>query len=259
MGSFRNESPVKAGARGLGTFLILFSTFIPVSLFVTLEFVRLVQGIFISADPRMKTGEQHAVARSTNLNETLGTIQHVLSDKTGTLTESIMRYAACSAGGHIYDVLKKNNVMQRAIAKDITEVKKLVWSMALCHSVVPEPKSEPVLEKPRRGSKEAGGYTRLRRHRQNKDDDVIEDDVLLPGNAEPLEKAAPQELPDYQGQSPDEVALVTVARDYGAALLRRTLNTIVIATSACEAIMVAWKGGLSAILGRATNKSEPYD
>ncbi len=66
MGGLAQESALKAGLRGLGTFLILFGTFIPVSLFVTLEFVRLIQGIFISADPRMITGEQSAVARSTN-------------------------------------------------------------------------------------------------------------------------------------------------------------------------------------------------
>lgn len=230
---YRTESGLQVGSRGLGTFLILFSTFIPVSLFVTLEFVRLVQGIFISADPRMKTGEQNAVARSTNLNETLGTIQHVLSDKTGTLTENIMRYAACSAGGHIYDVLKKKNAMRRAIAKDITEVKTLVWSMALCHSVVPEPKSEPATKTNAGAAKESGAFRRRRRNTK-RDSKADEEEAILspapiPESSQPAENATQlEDLPDYQGQSPDEVALVTVARDYGVSLLRRTLNTMII-------------------------------
>lgn len=231
LSSVKDESGIKKGFRGLGTFLILFSTFIPVSLFVTLEFVRLVQGIFITADPRMKTGNQAAVARSTNLNETLGTIEHVLTDKTGTLTENVMRYAACSAGGHIYDVLKKKSAMHRAVAKNISEVKTLVWAMSLCHSVVPEPKSEPVKKSDSAALKETGTYTLLRRRRNTKRDsngnENVDGALPDPGNADEARKSAETpEHPDYQGQSPDEVALVTVARDYGSALLRRTLNTM---------------------------------
>lgn len=220
MSILSQELGLSAGFRGLGTFLILFSTFIPVSLFVTLEFVRLVQGVFISADPRLQTGDQPAVARSTNLNETLGTIQHILTDKTGTLTENIMRYVACSAGGQIYDIMQRKSAMRRAIAKDVKEVKRLVWAMALCHSVVPEPKSEatesgdsdtPTKDIPRRGL-----FQRRSAGSGSDDPDSSTSSKKTRGD---------NEHPDYQGQSPDEVALVTVARDYGVALLRRTMNT----------------------------------
>ncbi len=229
----RAEPGWRRGLRSLGTFLILFSTFIPVSLFVTLEFVRLVQGIFIAADPRMKTGDQAAVARSTNLNETLGTIQHVLSDKTGTLTENIMRYVACSAGGHIYDTTKKRSAMTKAVAKDVKEVKRLVWAMALCHSVIPEPKTEPSVALDTTTAKEAGKRQRLRLRRNQKPEnhsreaagssDPDHDIGIDPSPAVGTEKEI---LPDYQGQSPDEVALVSVARDYGVALLRRSMKDL---------------------------------
>lgn len=46
-------------------------------------------------------------------------------------------------------------------------------------------------------------------------------------------------LPEYQGQSPDEVALVTSARKYGVALLERTLDTMVIDNFGVEERYVA--------------------
>ena len=43
-----------------------------------------------------------AMARTSNLNEELGMVKYVLSDKTGTLTCNIMEFQCCSIGGTIY-------------------------------------------------------------------------------------------------------------------------------------------------------------
>ena len=43
-----------------------------------------------------------ALARTSNLNEELGSIQTVLSDKTGTLTRNVMEFFKCSIGGVVY-------------------------------------------------------------------------------------------------------------------------------------------------------------
>lgn len=45
-----------------------------------------------------------AMARTSNLNEELGMIKYVLSDKTGTLTCNIMEFKRCSIGGTIYSM-----------------------------------------------------------------------------------------------------------------------------------------------------------
>lgn len=201
MGDYRNKSAWSVLARGLGTFLVLFSTYIPVSLFVTLEFVRVLQALFMGVDAKMTTKGKPVAAKATNLNEVLGQIQFVLSDKTGTLTENVMRYIACSAGGKVYDISKKRNAMTKAVSQDVRHVKDLVLAMALCHGVVPEPKEN--------------------------EDEVV--GALADGGSQvPVGQDAEEDLPEYQGQSPDEVALVTSAREYGVSLIERTLDTMVI-------------------------------
>lgn len=219
MGEFRYRSRNSTIARGLATFLILFSTFIPVSLFVTLEFIRVLQALFMTADFRMKTGKQAVAARATNLNEMLGEVEHVLSDKTGTLTENIMRYIACSADGIIYNILKKKRVMERAVEDGVEPIKHLILAMALCHTVVPEPKSDGAPEDP----DDTGKSRKKKRNKSGNSGDTKGEQVSSVSVPDMPEE---ESLPEYQGESPDEVALVTSAREYGVTLLKRTFDSM---------------------------------
>eukprot|EP00759_Apiculatamorpha_spiralis_P019356 PhF_6_TR25448/c0_g1_i1/m.35186/K14802/DRS2, ATP8A; phospholipid-transporting ATPase len=78
----------------LFTFIILFNNLIPISLYVSLELIRFLQGRLLEEDLGMyyEAKEKRMVARSTNINEELGQITHIFSDKTGTLTRNVMKF-----------------------------------------------------------------------------------------------------------------------------------------------------------------------
>lgn len=87
------------------TFVILYNNLVPISLQVSLEVVRTFQAHFINSDLEMydKKTDTYAMARTSNLNEELGQVKYILSDKTGTLTKNIMKFKKCSVNGQMYD------------------------------------------------------------------------------------------------------------------------------------------------------------
>lgn len=88
------------------TFLILFNNFIPISLYVTVEMVNYGQAWLIDNDAAMYDPESDtpAKARTSNLNQDLGQIEYVFSDKTGTLTRNVMEFKQLSVAGRVFGV-----------------------------------------------------------------------------------------------------------------------------------------------------------
>ncbi|KAI9803259.1 MAG: hypothetical protein M1825_002050 [Sarcosagium campestre] len=104
------------------TYWVLYSNLVPISLFVTLDFVKYYQAFFINGDLDVyhdKT-DTPAVCRTSSLVEELGQVEYIFSDKTGTLTCNQMEFKQCSIGGVQYaDEVPED---RRATVEDGVEV-----------------------------------------------------------------------------------------------------------------------------------------
>lgn len=84
--------------------LILYGYLIPISLYVSIEVVKVLQAMVINKDLKMfdEKTNKGVEARTSNLNEQLGQVEMILSDKTGTLTCNQMEFRKCSIEGISY-------------------------------------------------------------------------------------------------------------------------------------------------------------
>ena len=103
---------VLVGVHQFFTFFLLNAAFIPVSLYVSVRLARSLQLIFMEADMQMlhvdpelvksSHGEEGSFpfkVRSVDLNDELGQVTHIFSDKTGTLTLNYMEWRKLLVNG----------------------------------------------------------------------------------------------------------------------------------------------------------------
>ncbi|KAI4831656.1 hypothetical protein KUCAC02_001191 [Chaenocephalus aceratus] len=130
-------------------FMVLFNYIIPVSMYVTVEMQKFLGSYFIMWDDDMFDEElgERAVVNTSDLNEELGQVEYVFTDKTGTLTENNMEFIECCVDGHIYvaDAICNGQVMPGATSMDMIdsspgpgarEHEELFFrALCLCHTV----------------------------------------------------------------------------------------------------------------------------
>ncbi|XP_076877505.1 putative phospholipid-transporting ATPase IA isoform X4 [Brachyhypopomus gauderio] len=172
------------------TFIILFNNLIPISLLVTLEVIKFTQAFFINWDTDMlyEVTNTPAMARTSNLNEELGQVKYIFSDKTGTLTCNVMQFKKCTIAGVAYG--HSSHSMEEAGFNDpsllenlqsnhptASVIREFMTMMAICHTAVPERNGDTII---------------------------------------------------YQAASPDEGALVRAARQLGFVFSARTPDSVIV-------------------------------
>ncbi|NWV32587.1 AT8B3 ATPase, partial [Grantiella picta] len=201
---YQHTTPAQQAFLNFWGFTILLSIIIPMSMYITFEFIYLVNSCFINWDLEMYYGAKDipAEARSTSLSDQLGQIEYIFSDKTGTLTQNIMSFKKCCVNGTIYgpgtghenkqppgsgqswdhpgeqrlDVCDAKLLEAAQRDKDPV-LREFLRLLALCHTVMVEDRGDKLV---------------------------------------------------YQAASPDEEALVWAARNLGYVFLARTQDSITI-------------------------------
>ncbi|CAK7332719.1 unnamed protein product [Dovyalis caffra] len=220
---FNPSNRFVVAALTLFTLITLYSTIIPISLYVSIEMIKFIQSTqFINKDLHMYHAETNtpALARTSNLNEELGQVEYIFSDKTGTLTRNLMEFFKCSIGGEVYGSgvteielggAQRNGMKVQEVRKSATAVQEKGFNFD-DHRIMRgawrnEPNSDTCKE-----------FFRC----------LAICHTVLPEGDESPEKIT------YQAASPDEAALVTAAKNFGFFFYRRTPTMIYIRESHVE-------------------------
>ena len=105
------------------TYFLLLNTFIPISLIVSTEIIKLIQGIFIGWDILLYSKWRHCFCsvKTVSIIEELGNVNFIFSDKTGTLTKNQLQFKYCIIDNKYYEYMKigeiKNNNKSFVIRK----------------------------------------------------------------------------------------------------------------------------------------------
>ncbi|XP_060740614.1 probable phospholipid-transporting ATPase IA isoform X2 [Tachysurus vachellii] len=187
------------------TFIILFNNLIPISLLVTLEVIKFIQAYFINWDTDMlyEVTNTPAMARTSNLNEELGQVKYIFSDKTGTLTCNVMQFKKCTIAGVAYG--------HRSEMEDGSFAEEECHSS---HSMEEAGFNDPSLLENLQSSHPTAA--------------VITDFMTMMGICHTAVPERNDDTITYQAASPDEGALVRAARNLGFVFSARTPDSVII-------------------------------
>ncbi|KAK2981846.1 hypothetical protein RJ640_010363 [Escallonia rubra] len=210
--------------------IIVFQIMIPISLYITMELVRLGQSYFMIGDANMydSSTDSRFQCRSLNINEDLGQIRYVFSDKTGTLTENKMEFQRASVYGKNYgSSLLMGGILQDSdtAATKGAPVGRRRWKLQ--SKIAIDSDLMDMLHK------DLAGDERIALHEFFLA--LAACNTVIPMLTQsPSSSVEGSELHDdmvaiaYQGESPDEQALVAAASAYGYTLFERTSGHIVV-------------------------------
>ncbi|XP_053539167.1 phospholipid-transporting ATPase IF isoform X2 [Ictalurus punctatus] len=142
----RNSSKILQFISDFLAFLVLYNFIIPISLYVTVEMQKFLGSFFIGWDLDLyhEESDQKAQVNTSDLNEELGQVEYVFTDKTGTLTENEMQFRECSINGVKYQEIN-SRLVPEGMTEDVLdagsvshlsrEEELFLKAVSLCHTV----------------------------------------------------------------------------------------------------------------------------
>lgn len=246
-------------------FIIMFNNVVPLALYISLEIVKIGQLLFLNSDVAMYDEETDTPARcNTNtILENLGQVGYIFSDKTGTLTDNIMKFRKISVAGTVW-LHEMDMEQDEATEPDTTETQStpatdMDDSSRDASIDKPEPmrfstpvkSSALVTELPMSPRLSTGGRRSSSHWRSTGRPDHVQPEVntsdllefirLRPHSAFARKAkeyilamalchtCLPENIDgkvEYQASSPDELALVRAARELGYIVATRTSKSI---------------------------------
>lgn len=225
-------------------FLVLFNNFLPISLYVTVETVLIFQASFIENDIEMydEGSDTPASVRTSNLNSDFGQVDFIFSDKTGTLTQNVMKLKQISVNGTIYGndkikdsyKIKNENMPDYTAFNDNRPFTLLQQYYRESEIKDDESKGDESTESQEGQDNTSSTYTTGNDEKSKKDAEALDAffTCLAVCHTVVVEKADGKLT--YQAESPDEGALVYSSVPVGYELLDRTANTITVSTAGLQ-------------------------
>ncbi|KAL7747076.1 hypothetical protein RI367_007572 [Sorochytrium milnesiophthora] len=199
--------------KNTATFFILYNNLIPISLIVTIEMVKYINAALISHDLNLyyEPADMPANVRTSSLVDELAQVNYIFSDKTGTLTCNVMEFREFCVGGVMYREdgalsLNDNNAGSGDAAPITTRSFSAAQdSLRRLYAAETDP---------------AHDYEEAR---------MLDSFMTLLAVCHTVipeyDSANPNEA-IYQGSSPDEVALVKGARQFGITFVNRKPTSV---------------------------------
>ncbi|XP_055712807.1 phospholipid-transporting ATPase IF-like isoform X3 [Phlebotomus papatasi] len=124
------------------SFLILFNYLIPISLYVTIEVHKFLGSFYMEWDEELYDAatNQPCIVNTSDLNEELGQVEILFSDKTGTLTKNEMIFQQCSINGRKF-MQKRTGLLEEGkhLILKLPEFKEDIFgffeALSVCHTV----------------------------------------------------------------------------------------------------------------------------
>lgn len=242
-------------------FIILYNTLIPLSLYVSLEIIKVGQLILMNDiemyDP---VSDTPMTCNTTTILENLGQVNYIFSDKTGTLTDNIMMFRKLSVGGYAW--LHDFDLQQAAANLEESNKEKLEVKEKKGKGIMRRSSKHKKITRPTNERQESAISSELRPSRSIRRSGSVWKSTARPLNAQPEMKTEDllkfmQHKPhsvftkkakffllslalchtcipehqengdiEFQAASPDELALVRAAKEMGYLVIDRPAKSI---------------------------------